>query len=239
MRGAPTVELLYRPVLIRGQEAANTYRCYPIAGDRILGKQALLHQGEDATATARINAAVLSKAFTDLTYAHSEGNRVRLMVPVNAMALAESEASTILVATFKELSEPLRKFVVIEVFDFPDDVHIDSLADMTIPLLPFFDYYLALPIAGEKDFTVYATTNYFGISIDLENMNGSEGEMAKTLGIAAASAEMRNLKLYIQGIASDGMRKIVERHDPFAKDGPVFGADISVLGKMAEAAETA
>lgn len=233
------MEILYRPVLLRGQEAANTYRCYPDAGDGVTGKRALLHQGEDTTATARINAAVLSKAFTDLTYAHAEGKRVRLIVPVNAMALAESEAGTVLVAAFKELSQALRKFVVIEVFDFPDAMHIDSLADITIPLLPFFDYYLALPIAGEKDFTVYATTNYFGISIDLENMNGSEEEIAKTLGVADSGAKTRKLKLYVQGIAGDDMRAIVERYDPFAKDGPVFGADMPILGEILEAAEIA
>ena len=232
------MEILYRPALIRGQEAANTYRCYPDAGDGVTGKRALLHQGEDTTATARINAAVLSKAFSDLAYAHAEGNRVRLIVPVNAMALAESKASTVLVATFKELSEPLRKFVVIEVFDFPDDVYVDSLADITIPLLPFFDYYLALPITGEKDFTVYATTNYFGISLDLENMDGSKEEITKMLGIAAAGTEMRKLKLYVQGIAGDDTRKIVERYDPFAKDGPIFGADTPTLGKMAEAVQS-
>ncbi len=233
------MEILYRPVLIRGQETANTFRCYPDAGDGVTGKRALLHQGEDTMATARINAAVLSKAFTDLTYAHAEGNRVRLMVPVNAMALAESEASTVLVAAFKELNEPLRKFVVIEVFDFPDDVYIDTLADITVPLLPFFDYYLALPVADERDFTVYATTNYFGISLDLENMDGTKEEIAKTIGIAAAGAEMRKLKLYVQGIAGNDMRVIAERYDPFAKDGTIFGADIPTLGKMVEAVQSA
>ena len=229
------MKLLYRPVLLRGQEAVNTYRCHPDAGDGVTGKRALFHQGEDAMATARINAAVLSKAFSDLTDAHAEGNRVRLIVPVNAMALAESEASTVLVNAFKELNESLRKAVIIEVFDFPDDVYIDTLADITIPLLPFFDYYLASPVADERDFTVYATTNYFGISLDLENMDGPKAEIAKTLDTAAAGAEMRKLKLYVQGIAGDDMRAIAERYDPFAKDGPIFSADTQTLGKMVEA----
>lgn len=232
------MQLQYRPVFLRGQETANTYRCVLATESGTPDIQALMHEGDDIAATADRNAFILGKAFVDLAYVHGEGVATRLIVPVNAKTLLESDSATVLVTAFRQLNDRVRKAVIVEVFDFPDniDMDLDTLADITIPLLPFFDFYIARPASDVTDFTVFVNSNYFGIGLDLETMEGPPEQTLKTLNAVAIAAKKRKLKLFVQGVTNEDMAQAVNQHDPFAKDGPFLATDISVPGAVAKTA---
>jgi len=226
------MSILCRPTLLINRESIDTFRCLPMTkskdGPRKMGKAALRH-GRDVLATAERNAAVLSEAFAQLKAVYAAGHRCRLIVPVNSYAMATTAAATLMVKAIKELPEALRRAVIVELFDFPKTMSLDLLGGITVPLLAFFDKYLAEPNPEDEDFTIFSNLNYFGVSLDLESRD-AKGDEALTLMIRFwAEGTKRRLKVVIQGIEEPAIADKARQYNAFAIDGPLLGSDIENL----------
>ncbi|MDH5748053.1 MAG: hypothetical protein OEY85_01960 [Rhodospirillales bacterium] len=223
--------VIYRPVRLHGQESINTYRCLPVSEQdaSLIGKRTLLN-GKNVSAVAERNCSVLREAFADLESAHRKGNGTRLIVPINARALLETETSTQLVLTLKQIDKSLQKAAIPEVFDFPQNLSMGALETITIPLLPFFDYYMAMPSPDTQNLVNFSNINYFGVSLDLEALDCPPEKMNGVITDFWAAATKRKLKLYIQGINDQEIEKIAQRYEVFAMDGPFIMKDSQFLG---------
>jgi len=203
-------------------------------GTRVQGKAALRH-GRDVLTTAERNAAILSQAFTALKRAHEAGNRYRLIVPVNSYAVATTETATLVVKAIKTLPEALRQAVIVELFDFPEPMSLDLLGDITVPLLAFFDKYMAEPGPELDDYTIFSNLNYFGVSLDLEARNVKGDEAMALMTRFWAEGTKRRLKVVVQGIEEPAIADKARQYEAFAIDGPLLGSDLESLDAGAEA----
>ena len=174
------MDVTFRPVRLANREVIDTFRCIPVTekpdGTRIADKSLLVHD-KDVMGTANKNAEVLSKAFHALQKAFDAGNRYRLIIPINSYSLASDESATLIVKAMKELDSSLCGAVIAEFVDLLGSLTLDILGDMTVPILPFLDKYLAepRPISNKDDFTMYSNCNYFGVSLNLETCDDGVG----------------------------------------------------------------
>ncbi|MBT3239019.1 MAG: hypothetical protein HOK06_09270 [Rhodospirillaceae bacterium] len=226
------MNLVYRPVNLITHDATGFFRCLPTTdkpdGTTVASKSLLSHD-KDNISTAEKNAALLNQAFKDLADAFIIGGRPRLIVPLNSYALGTGDAATIIVQAFKELSEELRPAVIIELFDFPVTLTADILGDITIPVLPFFDKYMATPNPDNNDFTEFSNLNFFGVSLDLD-ASGATGEDAiADLTKFWAEATKRRLKVIVQGVQDQDVADKAQQYECFAMDGSLVGEDRPTL----------
>ncbi|MHA1598284.1 MAG: hypothetical protein ACTSV1_06140 [Alphaproteobacteria bacterium] len=226
------MKLLYRPVSLIGHDKPGFFRCLAAAekpdGVTIIGKPNLGHDKNNLK-TAEKNTALLSQAFKDLQTAHDSGNRVRLIVPINSYGLATGEAATLVVQAFKELPQELRPAVIIEFFDFPKTLTLDILGDIVIPVLPFFDNYMAVPAADMTDFTIFSNLNFFGVALDLGARNITGDAAIATLTSFWAEATKSRLKVLVQGVREQEIADKARQYECFSLDGPVIGEDCPSL----------
>jgi len=226
------MKVLYRPVLLVNHEATDFYRCLPVrlknGVETARGKKALRYNNE-IIETAEKNARVLSLAFADLTRAHAAGKKVRLIVPINSYAIASGDAATLIVKAIRELDEALRAAVIVEVYEFPKSLTLDMLADMTIPFLPFFDKFLAEPRPEMTDFTMFANSNYFGVSLNLGGRVEKGEDAVAVMTKFWAEATNRRLKVVVQGITEQDVADKATQYEAFALDGSLLGADMESM----------
>jgi len=228
------MNVVYRPVRLLNREVIDTYRCIPVSekpdGSTIADKRLLVHS-KDILSTATKNAAVLSAAFAELSSAFAAGYRYRLIVPINSYSLASNEGATLIVRAMKELDESLRDAVIAEFIDLPKSLTLDMLGDMTVPILPFFDKYLAepLPISGKDSFTMFSNCNYFGVSLNMEQFQESGEQAMGRLTEFWAEATKSRLKVVIQGITDQTTIDKAQQYEAFALDGPAIGVDQKAL----------
>ena len=224
------MNVVYRPVRLINREVIDTFRC--MMADKkpdgtIVADKRLLAHDKDILTTAKKNAALLSEAFAEFSKAYDAGNRYRLIVPINSYALASNEGATLIVRAMKELDVSLRDAVIAEFVDLPKSLNLDMLGDMTVPILPFFDKYLAepRPISSKDSFTMFANCNYFGVSL---NMEASPERGERALGQLTefwAEATKSRLKVVVQGITDQAIINKAQQYEAFALDGPAIGAD--------------
>lgn len=224
----------YRPVKLINREVIDTFRAIPVDekpdGSMVSGKQLLAHD-KDILSTATRNAALLSQSFAELSGAFAAGNRYRLIVPINSYSLASDQGATLIVRAMKELEPSLRSAVIAEFIDLPKSLTLDMLGDMTVPVLPFFDKYLAepLPISRKDSFTMFANCNYFGVSLNMEAHEESGEQALAQLTEFWAEATKSRLKVVVQGISDQAIMDKAEQYEAFGLDGPVIGADLDNL----------
>lgn len=224
------MNVVYRPVKLINREALDTFRCAPGAekpdGTAAADKRLLGHD-KDIVATATKNAKVLSTAFAELTKAFAAGNRCRLIVPINSYSLASMEGATLIVQAMKELDPSLREAVIAEFIDLPNSLNLDMLGDITVPILPFFDKYLAepRPISNKDNFTMYSNCNYFGVSLNMEGFQESGDAAVNLLTEFWAEATKSRLKVVVQGLSDQALVDKANQYEVFALDGPAVSAD--------------
>ncbi len=228
------MNVVYRPVKLINREALDTFRCLPVGekqdGTSFADKRLLGHD-KDIVSTATKNAAVLSAAFHELTKAFAAGNRCRMIIPINSYSLASNEGATLIVQAMKELDSSLYAAVITEFFDMPKSLNLDMLGDMTVPILPFFDKYLAepRPITNKDDFTIYSNCNYFGVSLNMEAYREGGDAAVSLLTEFWAEATKSRLKVVIQGIKDQAIIDKAQQYEVFALDGPLIGEDRETL----------
>lgn len=228
------MKVVYRPVRLINRQAIDTFRALPVAekpDGTIIADKRLLNHDKDILSTASRNAALLSDAFAALSKAHAVGSRYRLIVPINSYSLVSGEGATLIVRAMKELDKSLWGAVISEFIDLPKSLNLDMLGDLTVPVLPFFDKYMAepLPIVGKESFTMYSNCNYFGVSLNMEaHAEGGDQDIALLTEFWAEAAKSR-LKIVIQGITDQAIIAKAEQYEAFALDGPAIGADLETL----------
>lgn len=228
------MNVVYRPVKLLNREALDTFRCIPAKkptdGPLKKGKRLLAHD-DDVMLTAGKNAALIERAFRDLTKAFDAGHRYRLIVPVNSYSMASGEGATEIVQAVKELEPSLRGAVIAEFFEMPRSLNLDMLADMMIPLLPFFDKYLGepLPLTGDSNLTIYSNCNFFGVSLDLQDHKAEGDEAMAMMTKFWAEATKSRLKVSLQGVSDPEMVEKAQQYEIFAIDGPAIAEDRETL----------
>jgi len=217
----------YRPVFLPNQETPNTFRAVPFRedpdGSLRAGKVLLAHK-KSIDDTAKRNEALLRAAFKDYIHACEGGFQGRLIAPVNSFALANAEGGARIVGAFKKLDPGLRKNVIIEVFQFPRELSVDLLDQITIPLIAFFDLYIAEPNPELDDFTLFSGLNYLGVSLNL-SQPGVEDDTEKRVTKFWAEATKRKLKVFISGVEDQSVIDQARRYEAFGIDGPALGED--------------
>jgi len=228
------MDVTFRPIRLVNREVIDTFRCIPVTeksdGTRTADKRLLLHD-KDVMGTTVKNAEVLSKAFQALQKAFDAGNRYRMIVPINSYSLATNESTTLIVRAIKELDSSVRGAVIAEFVDFPASLTLDMLGDMTVPVLPFFDKYMAEPppISNKDGFTMYANCNYFGVSLNMDTCGDGEDAATGLLTKFWAEATKNRLKVVIQGVKDPEIVAKIEQYEIFAFDGPILGEDRDTL----------
>jgi hypothetical protein len=223
----------YRPVFLYGRKTPNTFRVLPIResrnGAELSGKGLLAHR-DSINDTAKRNEKILKAAFKEYKRARKSGFQGRLIVPLNSFALANAEGGARIVGAFKMLDGELRKNVIIEVFQLPRALSVGLLDEITIPLLAFFEHYVAGPEPDMVDFTLFTNLNYLGVVLDLGMENGG-GDMKDRVTKFWAEATKQKLKFFISGVKDRDILDLARRYEAFAIDGPVLGNDLAALAK--------
>jgi hypothetical protein len=224
------MNVIYRPVRLINREVIDTFRCIPVREKtdekKVADKRLLVHE-KDILSTATKNAALLSAAFTELSKAFAAGNRYRLIVPINSYSLVSDAGATLIVRAMKELDPSLCSAVIAEFIDLPKSLNLDMLGDLTVPIIPFFDKYLAepLPISGNDSFTIFSNCNYFGVSLNMEVSQASGQQAIGLLTEFWAEATKSRLKVVVQGVSDQAIVDKAQQYEVFALDGPAIGPD--------------
>lgn len=213
------VLVVFRPVWRGSQEGLEIMRCLPAAP----AKGQLAQNGE-AAALAQHTLGMLESAFRALTYAASKRGPFRLMVSISSACLVNGQVAAAIVGLAKKLDPVLRKAVIIELYDFPDNFKLDYLDDATIPLMAFFDNFIAASPLGMKDFTVFTNCNYFAVSLNMGHF-GTPMEASSALEKFCAKAEQARLKVFVHGAIKREIVDLAKSLMVAGIDGPCFGCD--------------
>ncbi len=226
------ISAIFQPVLLNGQELINTFRAIPILtkadGTVISGNDVIPYVG-DLVKTAKINAAVLDTAFAELAQATDAGKKLRLIIPLNSYSVVSNEGATLIVTAIKKLPKELRSNIIVEIFDFPENITMNVVEDNIVPLFPFFEHFIAAPPSGMDDFTIFANCNFLGVSINLADMDQTDELTQKKIMNFWAAGTKRRLKLFFEGIADPSVKEIAERYEAMGIDGPIIGEALSSI----------
>lgn len=220
----------YAPVVRGNSETIGMFRCKPVfrsADGQEFGIDMVLGHKGDIENTAQRNAAILRIAFKALVRARAQGHEVQLVLPVNSVALASRAGATIIHDVFAELDVGCRAGIIVEVFNLPERVSVDSLSEITIPMLPYTHVFLARPHPAMEDFTVFANCNYQGVAYDLgtHSQNGQDAQdRLDHLTDFWAETTKRRLGLCVHDLADADTLNTLRRWEARFIDGPVIGA---------------
>lgn len=165
-------------------------------GDEIANAHPLARR-DTVEATMQRQVKYLNQAFEALRMRFERGERFRLTVRINSVAIATSECASEVTETFRTLSKEQREHIAVEISDFPKSLSVDTLDDITIPLMPFFDTLLARPEQEQTDYTLYANLNYAGVILDLRDKPIDIKLAGKLFQLFSSRAQVRRLPMWI------------------------------------------
>lgn len=229
------MDVRYRPFIGYAGNMIQGFRCLPFFRDREgreFGIETVLGHRGNIENTAERNAAVLSVAFKALARAVGQNQSMRLIVPVNSIGLASRDGATTICRAFDELEDACKSAVIVEVFNLPKRVSVDSLGDITIPMLLYVSKFLAIPHPETEDYTVFANLNYVGLSHSYSNAGKTAKERDKALIQFWSEAARARLKLCVTDIDVIEVVDQVRRYQALAMDGPVIGLASDQLGPV-------
>ena len=167
--------------------------------------------------TGKRNGLFLKKAFRSLQDAAQAGHKVLLIVPLAASALQTREGTTAVVEGIKTLDRDLRKRVAIDLFDLPEEPSLEYMEDIIVPVMAFFERFLARPSNALDDYTVFANLNLIGVSADMEDPNHPD------LTQFWAQARKRRLALFAHGVGQPAQAEELKKFEVEGMDGPLLG----------------
>jgi hypothetical protein len=217
----------YAPVRRAGAAEIDAFRCLPVfrtADGQEFGAGVVLGHKGDIESTAQRNAAILRLIFKALVRAQAQGARVDVIVPVNSVALANRAGATVIHDVFAELDAECHAALVIDIFNLPVRVSIDSLSDITIPMLPYTQRFIAHPHPETEDFTVFANCNYRGVALDMDDVEGDGPAQLDALTDFWAEATRRRLGLCVQNAPDQAIVDAAGRWEALYVDGAPIGA---------------
>lgn len=232
-----TLDIVYRPVWEVDHTPVDLFYAKPIfrdgGGDEIPGFMPLVRL-DTVEATMKRQIKYLKQAFEALALRFERGERFRMMVRINSVALATQEAASEVTDTFRLLNKDQRKHVVVEVSDFPKNLSVDNMDDITIVLMPFFDTLVARPAQDMTDYTLFANLNYAGVLLDLSDKAVDLKLAGQLFKLFASRAELRRLPMWIFGLPTQQIAKLARISGATALSGAYIDADSMLPGPVIE-----
>ncbi len=232
-----SLDIIYRPVWEVERPSVDLFYAKPIwrmeNGDVVAGSMPLVRL-DTVEATAARQVKYLNQAFDTLVMRLDHGEDFRLMVRINSVALATSEAATEVTNTFRRLNAEQRKHVVIEITDFPKNLSVDNMDDITIVVMPFFDNFVARPAQDMTDYTLFANLNYAGVCLDLDDKAIDLKLAGQLLKLFSARAQARRLPMWIFGLPTTQIANLARICQAAALSGAYMELDSAQPGPAIE-----
>lgn len=232
-----SLDIVYRPVWEVERPEVDLFYAKPIfrdaAGEAVPGSMPLVRL-DTVDATMKRQVAYLKQAFKAFSSRFERGDRFRLLVRINSVAIATAEAASEVTDTFRTLSPEQRQNIVVEIMDFPKNLSVNNMDDITIPLMPFFDTLIANPAQDMTDYTLFANLNYAGVSLDLGDKPLDLKLAGKLLKLFTARAEVRRLPVWIFGLPTLQIAKLARISQAAALSGAYMDADSMLPGPAME-----
>ena len=228
-----TLDIVYRPVWEVERPQTDLFYAKPVLrlenGDEVAGAKPLARR-QTVESTAKRQVKYLTQAFEAFLLRHERGDDFRLMVRVNTVAVATSEAASMVTDTFRMLDKDQRKKVVVEITDFPETLSVINMDDITIPFMPFFDHMVARPNPDMTDYTLFANLNYAGVSLDLDDKPMDLKLAGKIFRVFAERAQFRRLPMWIFGLSGLETAKVARISQAAALSGAYMDMDSMLPG---------
>lgn len=206
-----TLDTIYRPVWETDKTHVDLFYAKPILrdadGNELPGLSPLVRQ-TTVEATMQRQVKYLKQAFQAMRTQFDRGERFRMLVRINSVALATSEAAAEVTDVLRELSTDERHHIIPEIIDFPRSLSLNTLDDITIPLMAFFDTWFAQPEKEQTDFTPFANLNYGGVALDLSDKPVDLKLAGKIFQLFAQRASHRRLPTWVLGISTLQLAKV-------------------------------
>lgn len=219
----------FRPVASAESDRVDTFRGVPVfhapGREDVHGNAILAHRG-DFVQTARKNALVLDQAAQALVGQIDTAEPITLIVPVNAVVFASSEATSILGRSLKAMDVSARRAMTAELFNLPVSVTMSVLEDITIPMIAFIDRFIAVADPAMEDLTVFSNLNYVGMSLNLADAGDAESAMK----LLWSRATPKRLELFYQGVDNDELLAQARRYKARGIEGDAVGPARDSLG---------
>ncbi len=232
---ASQMDIRYRPFIGHASNMIQGFRCQPFIRDhegREFGIETVLGHRGNIENTAERNAAVLSVAFKTLARAIGQKQSMLLIVPVNSIALASRDGATTICRAFDQLPEACKSAVIVEVFNLPKRISVDSLGDITIPMLLYVSKFLAAPHPETEDYTIFANLNYVGLTHSYSNAAKTAEDRKKLLTRFWSETTKARLKLCVSDIGDFEIIEQARRYEALAMDGVAIGLASEQLGPV-------
>jgi len=205
------LDTVYQPVWETGNTHVDLFYAKPIlrneAGEELSGLTPLIRQPTvDATMQRQVK--YLKQAFQALHIRFERGERFRMLVRINSVALATAEAASEVTDVLRTLTVEERHHIIPEIIAFPKSLSLNTLDDITIPLMAFFDTWLAQPEKEQADFTPFSNLNYAGVTLDLHDRPLDLKLAGKVFQLFAERASHRRLPTWVIGLATPELAKI-------------------------------
>lgn len=232
-----SLDVVYRPVWETDKTSVDLFYARPIlrdaAGAEIPAMTPLIRQ-PTVEATQLRQVKYLKQAFQALHTCFERGERFRMLVRINSVALATSEAATEVTEVLRTLTPEERAHIVPEILDFPKSLSLNTLDDITIPLMAFFDTWIAQPEKEQADFTPFANLNYAGVSLDLHDIPMDLKLAGKVLQLFVQRASHRRLSTWVLGLSSPELAKVARICGANLMSGAYMDLDSPLPGPVIE-----
>lgn len=236
-----TLDVVYRPVWETNKTTVDLFYARPIlrdeAGDEIPNSTPLIRQ-PTVEATMERQVKYLKQAFQALHMRFERGERFRMLVRINSVALATSEAAKEVTDVLRTLSTEERAHIVPEILEFPKSLSLNTLDDITIPLMAFFDTWIAQPEKEQADFTPFANLNYAGVSLDLFDKPMDLKLATKIIQLFTQRASHRRLPTWVLGLATPELAKLARIANVDILSGSYMDMDSMLPGPVLDGDET-
>ncbi|MEG3617222.1 hypothetical protein V5T82_02030 [Magnetovibrio sp. PR-2] len=232
-----TQDIIYRPVWAVDRPAVDMFYALPIMrsedGAVIKGLNPLdRHPTVEATMMHQVK--YLTQALQALQRSAKLGEPIRLVVRINSVALATKEAAGEVTEELRVLSDDERKQIVPEIVEFPKSLSMETMDDITIPLMAFFDTWIARPEKEHADFTPFANLNYGGVTLDLEDKPLDLKLAGKIFQLFALRASHRRLPTWLLGVPTLELAKLARIAGMQVISGSYMNMDDGMPGPVLE-----
>ena len=231
------LDIVYRPVWEIDHAPVDLFYAKPIlrlANGEPAPNIMPLVRLDTVEATMKRQVKYLTQAFEAMALRFERGERFRLMVRVNSVSVATGEAASEVASAFRLLDKEQRKHVVVEVSDFPKNLSLDNMDDITIVLMPFCDTMVARPAQDMTDYTLFANLNYAGVVLDLADKPIDLKLAGQLFKLFASRADARRLPMWMLGLPTSSIAKLGRISKAAALSGAYMEQDSMLPGPALE-----
>jgi len=221
------LDAVFRPIQTEQNKITEFYRCVPVMSlpDGTFGDATeVLAEAKTPDEAWAKNKIILTKGMEALKTAIMRGLNTKLVLPIHAACPLNKRTATEMIAFFKEYDAPLRKRIMVDIVGLPEDLTVNTMDDVTIPLMAVTDKMIAQCPKGMDDFKVFSNLNYMGMTLDLKNKDWEAGELSEMLDDFALNSRHWRLRPFITGVKTPSLLKAILDITPYGVDGRSHGA---------------